>query len=91
MTPDSERRNSTAQYNPMLISELKENYPRFDWSAYFEGAFTDTSVSVGDDERLIVVQPDYFAALQEMDVDDRILGNNLGLSCHYTKSLTVFH
>jgi len=85
MTPDSERRNSTAQYNPMLISELKENYPRFDWSAYFEGAFTDTSVSVGDDERLIVVQPDYFAALQEMDVDDRILANYL-----YWRSLMSF-
>ena len=35
MTPDSERRNSTAMYNPMLVSDLKINFPDFDWTTYF--------------------------------------------------------
>jgi len=61
MTPDSERRNSTAMYNPMLVSDLKINFPDFDWTAYFDTVFRDTNVTVGDDERVIVVQPDYFA------------------------------
>ena len=74
MTPASERRNSTAMYNPMLISELKENYPNFDWAAYFTTVFTDTDVTVGDDERVIVVQPDYFEATQSMEPSMELLG-----------------
>ena len=31
MTPDSERRNATAMYNPMTVAELKENYNILDW------------------------------------------------------------
>lgn len=75
MTPASERRNSTAMYNPMLISELKENYPNFDWTAYFTTVFTDTDVTVGDDERVIVVQPDFFEATQNMEPSTELLAN----------------
>ena len=74
MTPDSERRNSTAMYNPMLISELKEMYPSFDWSVYFDGVFTSNNVTVGDDERIIVVQPDFFEATETLNTDLRIVG-----------------
>ena len=31
MTPSSERRNSTAMYNPMTIAELKALMPNMDW------------------------------------------------------------
>eukprot|EP00092_Neocalanus_flemingeri_P034170 GFUD01037162.1.p1 GENE.GFUD01037162.1~~GFUD01037162.1.p1 ORF type:complete len:770 (-),score=219.06 GFUD01037162.1:48-2252(-) len=75
MTPDSERRNSTAMYNPMMISELKDNYPRFNWDAYFEAVFADTEVTVGDDERVIVVQPDYFEASQNIEASTEVLAN----------------
>ena len=46
MTPDSERRNATAMYNPMLISEVKEMYPRFDWENYFAALFLETDVTI---------------------------------------------
>jgi len=75
MTPESERRNSTAMYNPMLISELKENYPRFDWGAYFTGLFDETNVTVGDDERIIVVQPDYFEATNTAEATPETVAN----------------
>ena len=77
MTPDSERRNSTAMYNPMLVSELKENYPMFNWATYFDAVFMETGVTVGDDERIIVVQPDYFQATQAMEASSELLGDNL--------------
>jgi len=75
MTPDSERRNSTAMYNPVLVSELKENYPMFNWATYFEAVFTETGVTVGDDERIIVVQPDYFQAVFNASVSAEVLAN----------------
>jgi len=69
MTPASERRNSTAMYNPMLVSELKENYGvAIDWDAYLRTIFEETGVSVGDDERVIVVQPSYFEASNDIAV-----------------------
>ena len=77
MTPDSERRNSTAMYNPMLVSELKENYPMFNWATYFDAVFMETGVTVGDEERIIVVQPDYFQATQAMEASSELLGDNL--------------
>merc|ERR1712013_477893 len=77
MTPDSERRNSTAMYNPMLVSELKENYPMFNWATYFDAVFMETGVTVGDEERIIVVQPDYFQATQAMEASSELLANYL--------------
>ena len=76
MTPDSERRNATAMYNPMLISEVKEMYPRFDWENYFAALFLETDVTVGDDERIIVVQPDYFEASQMIEASDETIGKS---------------
>ena len=64
-------------YNPVLVSELKENYPMFNWATYFEAVFTETGVTVGDDERLIVVQPDYFQAVFNASVSAEVLGNIL--------------
>jgi len=76
MTPDSERRNSTAMYNPMLVSELKETYgANFNWDAYLSAVFTDTGVTVGDDERVIVVQPSYFEASQNLQGSLETLSN----------------
>ena len=70
MTPDSDRRNSTAMYNPMTLTEIKTqyNYPYFDWDVYFQSLFNPlTNITVGDDERIIVVQPDFFAAILEFN------------------------
>jgi len=75
MTPSSDRRNSTAMYNPMMISEVKENYPNFNWGSYFEAVFSETDVTVGDDERVIVVQPDYFEATQNMEASVEVVAN----------------
>jgi len=77
MTPDSERRNATAMYNPMTVTQLKENYASFDWSTYFASAFQETGVTVADDETVIVVQPDYFAAMTQENPDSRALANYL--------------
>jgi len=67
LTPDSDRRNSTAMYNPITLAELKETYSWFDWSTYFSSVFKDTEVEIGDDERFIMVQPSYFVAAEQVE------------------------
>jgi len=69
MTPDSDRRNSTAMYNPTTVAELKEKFSRLDWNTYLDAVFAGTDVAVGDDERVIMVQPDYLESMQEIEVD----------------------
>ena len=78
MTPDSERRNSTAMYNPMMVSELKAEYSMIDWDQYFSILFGSTNVTVGDDEMIIVVQPDYFQQLQELAAEPVEIGKTVG-------------
>ena len=75
MTPDSERRNSTAMYNPMMVSELKERYTWFDWNLYFNTIFTINNITVTDDERVILVQPDYFEATGTLPADHETIAN----------------
>ena len=79
MTPDSERRNSTAMYNPMMLSELKTEYSMIDWDQYFSILFKNTSETIGQDERIIVVQPDYFQALQELATEPVEIGGWRGV------------
>ena len=74
MTPDSERRNSTAMYNPMMVSELKAEFSMIDWDQYFSILFSSTNVTVGDDETVIVVQPDYFQQLQLLAAEPAEMG-----------------
>lgn len=78
MTPDSERRNSTAMYNPMTVSDLKTSYSWFDWNTYFGNLFTNKNITIGDDERLIVVQPDYFEATGTLSSDRETIANYFG-------------
>ena len=77
ITPESDSRNSTANYNPMLISEMKDYYPNFNWGAYFKTVFSATNVTVDDDERVILVQPDYFEAIESMDESAEVKGRDL--------------
>ena len=74
MTPDSERRNSTAMYNPMMVSELKAEFSMIDWDQYFSILFSSTNVTVGDEETVIVVQPDYFQQLQLLAAEPAEMG-----------------
>merc|ERR1712168_1396470 len=66
MIPDSERRNSTAMYNPMKLSELEELVP-LNFTQYFEAVFSPLDITIPADERIIVVQPDYLVALNTLD------------------------
>merc|ERR1719187_1423698 len=75
MTPSSDRRNSTAMYNPMTIAELKALMPNMDWDKYLAAVFVDTAVTVGDDETVIVVEPGYLQTAQEIEVDLETVAN----------------
>jgi len=77
MTPESERRNSTAMYNPMLVSELKQNYGKLNWDKYLGAVFQETDIQVQDTERVIVVQPDYLENAQQIDTDLETIANYL--------------
>jgi len=75
MSPASDRRNSTAMYNPMTIAELKALMPNMDWDKYLTAVFIDTDVTVGDDETVIVVEPGYLQTAQEIEVDMETIAN----------------
>jgi len=77
MTPDSERRNSTAMYNPMTVAELNLHYAGFDWNKYFNTVFQDSGFSVDDSERVIVVQPDYLENTQQVETSPETIVNYL--------------
>ena len=45
-----------------LIKELVD----FDWDTYFYTVFGDLDIEITDEERIIVVQPDYFTAVNQL-------------------------
>ena len=61
-------------YNPMMVSELKAEYSMIDWDQYLSILFSSTNVTVGDDETVIVVQPDYFQQLQQLAAEPVEMG-----------------
>ena len=64
-------------YNPMMVSELKSEYSMIDWDQYFSILFSSTNVTVGDDETIIVVQPDYFQQLQQISAEPAQIGKTI--------------
>jgi len=75
MTPESERRNSTAMYNPSTVNQLKEDYPKINWDTYLSAVFAETEITIGDEERIIVVQPDYLENAGNIEVDIETVAN----------------
>ncbi|WP_306349566.1 M13 family metallopeptidase [Flavobacterium sp. '19STA2R22 D10 B1'] len=55
-----ESRDSRKTYNPMTIAELQKLTPSIDWAAYVKG------VGYGKLDNIIVTQPKYMEALQEI-------------------------
>ncbi len=49
----------------------------FDWDTYFYTIFGDHDIDITDEERIIVVQPDYFTAVGELDVSEEVVLNYL--------------
>jgi len=85
MTPESERRNSTAMYNPMTLAQLKEKFAKMDWDTYMSAVFDETDITIGDDERVIVVQPDFFENAMLLDVNPETVANYI-----YWRTMMVF-
>jgi hypothetical protein len=61
-------------YNPITVAELKAQYGHFDWDAYLAAVFDSTGIQIGEEERLIMVQPDYFLNTQNIEVSKEVLG-----------------
>ena len=61
-----ERRDSRLQYNPMTISDLQKMVPAINWNTYLTGVgFTKL-------DTIIVTQPRYMKALQEVFAENKI-------------------
>lgn len=60
--PEDERRNSTEMYNPMTVKELQEKYP-INWMAYLTHVFGNTDVEITEDERIILIEPEFLHGL----------------------------
>ncbi|WP_306349567.1 M13 family metallopeptidase [Flavobacterium sp. '19STA2R22 D10 B1'] len=55
-----ERRDRRKTYNPMTVAELQKLTPAIDWAAYIKG------VGLGKVDTIIVSQPKYMTALQDI-------------------------
>ncbi|HET8886246.1 MAG TPA: M13 family metallopeptidase [Salinimicrobium sp.] len=55
-----ERRDARNSYNPMSVNELKGIFPAFDWNSYL------ATIGAKDVDRIIVTQPKYMEAVQEL-------------------------
>ena len=55
-----ERRDARKTYNPMPVAELQKMTPAMQWNSYFEG------IGAKDLDTIIVSQPKYMKALQEI-------------------------
>lgn len=61
-----ERRDARLSYNPRTIAELQQNVPAIDWDTYFE------NIGAEEIDTVIVTQPDYMAALQEVFASENV-------------------
>lgn len=61
-----ERRDSRKTYNPMTVAELQKLTPAINWTNYFK------TVGMGQPEMVIVSQPKYMTALQEIFKQNKI-------------------
>lgn len=61
-----ERRDARKTYNPMTIAELQKSVPAMQWSEYFEG------IGAKDLDTVIVSQPEYMEALQEIIAENSV-------------------
>lgn len=55
-----ERRDARKTYNPMTVSQLQKTVPAMQWNEYFEG------IGAKELDTIIVSQPEYMKALQEI-------------------------
>lgn len=61
-----ERRDSRKTYNPMTVAELQKLTPAINWANYFK------AVGMGQPQTVIVSQPKYMTALQEIFKQNKI-------------------
>ncbi|WP_435414053.1 M13 family metallopeptidase [Polaribacter aestuariivivens] len=60
MMTKEERRDTRKMYNPMSVAELTELAPAIDWKAHLTG------IGVADLDRIIVTDPGYFKAMNDI-------------------------
>lgn len=61
-----ERRDARKTYNPMTVADLQKTVPAMQWNAYFEG------IGAKELDTIIVSQPEYMKALQQIIVKNAI-------------------
>ncbi len=61
-----ERRDARKTYNPMKVGELQKITPALQWNSYFEG------IGAKDLDTIIVSQPEYMKALQEILAENSV-------------------
>ena len=67
--------------NDKKYHEFLANFQNFDWTSYINAVFADLSaeVSIGQGDKIIAVEPEYFNALNELlpTYGSRTMGNEL--------------
>ncbi|BFZ23830.1 hypothetical protein BsWGS_26869 [Bradybaena similaris] len=80
MVPREDRRDSSKQYNPVLLSDLSNLYPQLDIPGAIRAAFDTANLTLEDDERVINRFPTYIGniSLVVQNFTSRTLQNLFG-------------
>ncbi|XP_055324267.1 neprilysin-2-like [Sitodiplosis mosellana] len=74
--PNEKRRNATALYNPYTLKQVQQMYPFIQWVEYIN-ALLPPSLSVDENEVIVVSVPSYFESLGQLlqDTPKRTIAN----------------
>jgi neprilysin len=74
--PNEKRRNATALYNPMSLTDLQKEYPYVEWLSYINDILPK-DVQIKDDEVIIVSVKSFFKDLEQIlkDTPKRTMAN----------------
>ena len=64
----------SVQVNTDENPELKAMFSWFDWALYFDTTFGVNNLAIGDEETVIVVQPDFLLAAETLDRTPETVG-----------------
>ncbi|CAN7974685.1 unnamed protein product [Ixodes persulcatus] len=70
---EEDRRNFSSMYNEMNISTLSQTYPKIEWLNLFNYIFALANMTLDEDERVIVSEPDYVQGIEQILEGENVL------------------
>ena len=64
--PFEDRRDEEKMYHKMQLKEIQVLAPFLNWTEYFDYAFHQINVTIGEEEPIVIYTPDYLSNLSSL-------------------------